>query len=204
MKKTARTTMTIITMVITMIMGSAIVFAGTPAAETLDDDPSGRIVAARGELTALSGTLVWERDEWFLHTGTGSAYELHLGPYGHREEPVFTAGTPAETEGFVYRDHMAPISVDTDGETHRFWDTNRMPLWAGSGEGGGRVAQTNPEIPMGQRLAMQEDRDLGEGLQVGPRDFAGQGGGAGARAVPEDRIERGFRNEPAGAGRFRN
>ncbi|TVR71349.1 MAG: hypothetical protein EA427_04525 [Spirochaetaceae bacterium] len=197
------------TIVLTMIAMAALT-AGVIAADTdaSNEDPPGRIVAARGNLETLSGTLRWERDEWYLSTGPGTLYELHLGPYGHREEPIFTAGASAATEGFVYGNHVAPVTVDTMGETHRFWTSDRMPLWAGSGEGGGRVAQTSPEIPLGQRLAQQQEDQAGPGQppgeQVGPRSFSGEGDGVGTRGAPAEEVQRGFRNEPAGGGRFRN
>lgn len=165
------------TAIVLMMAAMAALTAWSAGADTatFDEDPPGRIVATRGNVQTLTGTLQWERDEWYLITGADGMYELHLGPYGHRDEPVFTAGTPARTEGFVYGNHVAPITVDADGTVHRFWTTDRMPLWAGSGEGGGRVAWTDDTVPQGRRLALQDDGEV-----------------------------RGFRNTPPGAGRFRD
>lgn len=115
-----------------------------------DDDPSGRIVAARGERETLSGTLTHEHGEWYLN----STWELHMGPLGHGDEQLFAHGAAADVDGFVFRNHIAPITVATNGETHEFWEENRMPRWAGTGEGGGRVAHTNPDIPTGNRAAV--------------------------------------------------
>ncbi len=199
-----RQVMVILIAIMIVVAGSAVMADNATTADMpFDDDPPGRVVANRGVQQTLSGTLRWDRDEWYLATGStdadaGALYELHLGPYGHRAEPVFTDGASAVADGFVYNEHMAPISVDTGGETHRFWNTDRMPMWAGSGEGGGRVAQTNPEIPVGQRLAVQGEEPA-PGRQTGPRAFAGPGTGQ-----DSDGVERGFRNEPPGVGRFRN
>jgi hypothetical protein len=202
-----------ITIVVTMI-AMAVLTAGSIAADTeaVDDDPPGRIVAARGNLDTLAGTLRWERDEWYLGIADGRLYELHLGPYGHRDEPIFTAGTSATTEGFVYGTHIAPITVETAGTTHRFWSSDRMPMWAGSGEGGGRVAWDDDAVPQGQRLAVQDDEEV-RGLQAGPRALADRRFGDGVQRAPgapgtpgeaPREIERGFRNDPPGAGRFRD
>lgn len=167
---------------VAMVIVGSLVGAQATAVDAVDQDPSGRIVSARGTLQTLSGTLRWERDEWFLATDSHALYELHLGPYGHQDEPLFTGDVAAVVEGFVYGDHIAPVTVATAGDVHRFWATDRMPLWAGSGEGGGRVAQTNPEIPMGQRIARDNQPEKPQAEET----------------------QRGFRNEPGGAGRFRN
>lgn len=192
-----------ITVVLTMVAMAALT-AGSVAANTdaVADDPPGRIVATRGTLESLSGTLRWERDEWYLSTD-GRMYELHLGPYGHREEPIFTAGDSAATEGFVYGNHIAPITVDTAGTTHQFWNSDRMPMWAGSGEGGGRVAWNEEAVPQGRRLAVQ-DEEVRRGLQSDPEAVENRPGGRNAQGRTDDEIERGFRNNPPGAGRFRD
>ena len=155
-----------------VVIGMASAHPRPTAADQEDHlDPSGRIVAARGSLETLSGMLKWEDDEWHLALPSGGImYELHLGPYGHREEPVFTDNTSAEVEGFVYRDHISPVKVITGGETYQFWTTERMPMWAGSGEGGGRVAWEYGDIPQGQRFADGENAYSGNSVQTGPRE----------------------------------
>lgn len=156
-----------------MVVAIATLVAGTVVADipAVDEDPNGRIVAARGTLGSLTGTLRWERDEWYLATGNNGVYKLHLGPYGHWDEPLFTAGVTATTEGFIYGTHIAPLTVRSEGETHRFWNTDRMPLWAGSGEGAGRVAWHTDEVPRGQRRALRSDGEI-SGPQPRPRAFA--------------------------------
>ena len=93
----------------------------------------GRDVARDGRLVTMSGSLVYEMDEWMLRTGD-SSYELHMGPFGHDESLSFTDGADARIRGFVIPDHMAPILVETEGRRYEFWHQGRYPLWAGSGE----------------------------------------------------------------------
>ncbi len=183
----------------------AIAVLGTWPAWAHDDEPVGREVAAYGTLEEREGTLQYMRDEWFIVTN-GDEYELHLGPYGHADEPPFVDGETGTARGFVWTDHMAPIAVETDRGTQEFWTEQRLPIWAGSGEGGGRVAHTNPdiepprreavdELALGERLGDPEDRRF-----VPPEDrrFAPP---SDRQFQPPEDLEPRFRNEPPGLGR---
>ncbi len=116
------------TIVLTFAL-SALIAGGVLAG----DDVLGRDVARDGAYMSLAGRLLYEHNEWFLRTPESSV-ELHMGPYGHDESLPFVDGADALVRGFVIPNHMAPISVETGGEQHEFWNEGRYPLWAGSGE----------------------------------------------------------------------
>ncbi|SIQ19661.1 hypothetical protein SAMN05920897_10534 [Alkalispirochaeta americana] len=127
----------------------------TPSGDLID--PPGRVVAAQGTMDTLSGNLVWEDQEWHLRESSSSRmYELHMGPYGHQEEPLFSTGATATVKGFVLGGHIAPVSVESEGSTREFWTPARIPRWAGSGEGEGRVAWERDDVPQGHRLAVAD------------------------------------------------
>lgn len=143
---------------IALAIGAVLMIVTTVVAA--DDDPSGRIVAARGNRDSVEGTLLFQHDEWFVVVTEGSQageWELHLGPYGHLDTPPFVTGETAVVDGFVYTDHISPITVSTATKVHQFWQDSRLPQWAGEGTGGGRVAHSRPEIPTGERMATQQE-----------------------------------------------
>ncbi len=144
-----------------LLVGAAIALLGGFAVAG-EEEPVGREVAAYGDLAEAEGTLNFMRDEWFL-TNRDGEFELHMGPFGHTDEPIFAENTNAWIRGFFLGDHIAPVEVRTENETHEFWTVDRFPIWAGSGEGGGRVAHSNPEIPTGRREEAQAHA-LGERL----------------------------------------
>ncbi len=113
-----------------LILGLSGLIAGGVLA---GDAVLGRDVARDGAYASLSGSLLYEHDEWLLETKDASL-ELHMGPYGHDESLPFVAGAEAMVRGFVIPGHMSPISVETGGEQHDFWHEGRYPLWAGNGE----------------------------------------------------------------------
>ena len=151
-------------MMITTALAFALV-AGTLMADTavaLDEEPTGRVVSARGERGSVSGTLVHQHDEWYLDESAAgesgaTLWELHLGPYGHGDEQLFTPGVTAQVGGFIYDQHIAPISISIGDSVHEFWQESGMPRWAGSGEGGGQVAQRDATIEPGGRMAVAGD-----------------------------------------------
>ena len=177
--------------IIVLAVAIAVLGVGSAIAHDHDGEPVGREVAAQGVLMEYVGTLRYMRGEWFL-VRNGDEYELHMGPYGHADEPVFEDGVQAAVHGFVYHNHIAPITVTADGQTHTFWTVNRFPAWAGSGEGGGRVAHSNPDIePMGRSLfGLDAERRFEP-----PEDTR--------RFSPPDNAAPGFRNTPPGWGRRR-
>lgn len=135
-----------------LVVAVALLGLGSVAADDHDAEPVGRVVAAQGVLEEYVGTLRYMRNEWFL-VRNGEEYELHMGPFGHTDEPVFKDGAQAVVAGFVFRNHIAPMTVTADGQTHTFWNADRSPTWAGSGSGGGRVAHSDPDIePTGRNL----------------------------------------------------
>ena len=140
-------------MVIALVL--ALVAVGTVTAD--DTAPLGRDVARDGQLSTVSGTLAYRNDEWFLDAQRES-YELHMGPYGHDESLPFVSGAGAVVNGFVFTDHIAPITVVTAGETYRFWNEGRYPLWAGSGALRNSVTENG-----GERLGIENGRGLAIG-----------------------------------------
>lgn len=151
----------------TLAAGADAPLSGRDASESLIDPP-GRVVAARGILATLEGSLIWEDQEWHLREpGSSRMYELHMGPYGHQETALFTDGADARVEGFVLGDHIAPIAVHSEGGTREFWTASRLPRWAGAGEGEGKVAWQDEEVPRGQRLAGTDS-----GQQINRREGA--------------------------------
>ncbi|TVR55657.1 MAG: hypothetical protein EA426_14685 [Spirochaetaceae bacterium] len=178
-------------------LGAAIALLGTFAVAA-EEEPVGREVAAYGTLAEAEGTLNFMHDEWFL-TNPDGEFELHMGPFGHTDEPVFAENTNAWIRGFFLGDHIAPVEVRTENATHDFWTVERFPIWAGSGEGGGRVAHTNPEIPIGRR---EETGEFGLGGRLGDPDER-------RFDPPEDRrfeppVERRFSPPADAEPRFRN
>ena len=140
-------------MVIALVL--ALVAVGAVTAD--DTAPLGRDVARDGQLSTVSGTLAYRSEEWFLDAQRES-YELHMGPYGHDESLPFISGAEAVVRGFVVPNHIAPITVATSGETHRFWNEGRYPLWAGSGALRNSVTENG-----GERLGIENGRGLAFG-----------------------------------------
>ena len=116
-----RTMMMVVALAAIVALG---VFAG--------DEILGRDVARGGSLQDVSGSLLYDGNEWFL-TDAATTYELHMGPYGHDETLPFVDGAGAVVQGFVLDEHIAPLQVITGSETHEFWHESRYPLWAGNG-----------------------------------------------------------------------
>lgn len=116
------------------------------------DDVLGRDVARDGAYSSLSGSLLYEQNEWFLQTDDASL-ELHMGPYGHDESLPFVDGSETMVRGFVIPGHMSPISVETGGEQYDFWHEERYPLWAGSGERRNAVEEAARGEAPGRRIA---------------------------------------------------
>lgn len=124
------------------------------------DDPLGREVARYGTMESIRGELRFENGEWYL-AGDDVTYELHMGPAGHDTDDLFEQGSRADVRGFVYRDHIAPVLIESTSGPVSFWDEGRYPLWAGSGN---RVQQTDMQgtnetaQPYLQRVSVQGER----------------------------------------------
>ncbi len=121
------------------------------------DDPVGREVSMYGVLGTLTGNIYTMKGEWFIND-SGISYEMHMGPIGHDTPDMFIDNTPGTATGFIYKDHIAPITVETANGTFSFWREDGFPLWAGGEGGANRVAVqgergiANP-APMFQRAA---------------------------------------------------
>ncbi len=131
------------------------------------DDPLGREVARYGEERILEGTLHYIGGEWYLESG-GIRYEMHMGPAGHDSPDLFDEGSSASVRGFFYRDHIAPILIDSTTGQVRFWDEGRFPIWAGRGDLMQRVTvqgERGIEQPYQQRVTVQGERGAPVPLQ---------------------------------------
>jgi len=107
--------------------------AATQVAVEVDlDDPSGREVANIGVQGVLKGVMHRDKDEWYLKTDD-QLYELHMGVIGHNSPDMFKAGSAAVVTGFIYKNHVAPILVETEQRSEQFWREDRFPIWAGGG-----------------------------------------------------------------------
>ena len=114
-----------------------------PASAGADEDPGGRDIARMGTLHTVEGILRSVDDEWALESET-TLYELHMGRAGHEAELPFRDGAHAVVRGFVHKEHIAPIVVETGGTASRFWTEDRYPVWAGSGQRRNAVAPLAP------------------------------------------------------------
>ena len=155
------------------------------SAATADEELVGRDVAREGTLQTVDGTLRYQDDEWYLSAGR-RVYELHMGPFGHDESLALRDGSLARVEGFVVGDHIAPLSLVSEGVTHEFWHADRYPLWAGAGN------RRNAVDAAGQGASRPAD--------AGVRALAFNRAGtvaASARTPAQsgDSFERGFRNQ---------
>jgi|GEM_PF-1683061 len=97
------------------------------------DDPVGREVAEYGTRGRLSGILLYKHDEWHL-VSEGIVYELHMGPDGHDAAELFEQESAASVDGFIYRDHISPILIESTTGDISFWTEHRFPVWAGEGD----------------------------------------------------------------------
>ena len=157
-----------------IVLLTAVVVADEPA-------PVGRDVAREGNLMDVAGTLQYEDNEWYLNTPAG-VYELHMGVLGHEGELPFSHGATADVHGFVTPGHIAPIRVESAGQTVEFWHADRYPLWAGSGD---------------RRNAV----DPASGARPAAADETARGLGSDGRA--DGSLERAFRNQDHRPGRGR-
>ena len=97
-------------------------------------DPDGRTVAEKGTKGSVSGILDYADSEWYLKAGD-KTYDLHLGLFGHDEKTTASlkAGDKAHVEGFILDNHIAPISLSSNGKTYNFRAQDGRPLWSGQG-----------------------------------------------------------------------
>ena len=116
------------------------------------DDPVGREVARYGQMGTLQGKLLYDGDEWHLVTDE-IIYEMHMGPAGHDTDDLFEQDSPAEVQGFIYRDHIAPVRINSTTGTVGFWDEGRFPLWAGVGQ---RIQQADERGLLGTAAPYQQ------------------------------------------------
>lgn len=110
----------------------------------------GRDIVELGTVGTVTGTLVAEADEWQLQVGD-TLYDLHLGQFGHDGETTaaLEAGAEATVDGFLYGEHIAPITLTTGDTTLRFRDEEGRPLWSGMRLG--PYAEDRPaQTPRGQ------------------------------------------------------
>ncbi|TVQ17829.1 MAG: hypothetical protein EA382_18410 [Spirochaetaceae bacterium] len=151
------------------------------------DEILGRDVARGGELRTVSGSLLYDRNEWFIDASSGT-FELHMGPLGHDEGLPFVDGSAAVVRGFALGEHIAPIWVATGDETYEFWFEQRFPRWAG--EGARRNADEADRDDYGaRRLAMDDPA---------PASSSGFAGG-----FDRDGFEPAYRNQTQRPGRGR-
>ena len=137
------------TVMMVIALGAVLVFGAFAGDEIL-----GRDVARGGELRTVSGSLLYDRDEWLIDASSGT-FELHMGPLGHDETLPFADGSAAVVRGFALGEHLAPIWVATGDETYEFWFEERFPRWAG--DGARRNADEAERDDSGaRRLAMDE------------------------------------------------
>ncbi len=150
----------------------------------------GRDVARDGSIVTLSGSLLYEMDDWMLSTDDGR-YELHMGPYGHDESLPLVAGADAWVRGFAIPGHVAPIQIETAGRRLSFWHQGRYPLWAGSGERRHAVEEgpADRDGIDGRRMMFLDQRSEAE---AEPRGWAW-----------EDDFEPAYRHQDARPGRGR-
>lgn len=96
------------------------------------EEITGRVIVERGTVGTVAGTLVADGDEWQLQVGE-TLYDLHLGQLGHDGETTaaLKAGAQATVEGFLYGQHVSPITLVTEGTSIRFRDASGRPLWGG-------------------------------------------------------------------------
>ena len=175
------------TRLISAVIAAFVIFGVAADAAAL----TGRDVARDGELTRLKGTLEYRDNEWFLDTPGGS-YEVHMGPLGHEESSAFSTGALAHVWGFAIPEHIAPISVTTDGDVYEFWHEERYPLWAGNGD------RRNAAEDRGSDGAGRTEGS--RGLAVGraeEQQFPGKSAGS------EEELEPRFRNQDQRPGQGR-
>jgi hypothetical protein len=99
-----------------------------------EEEVKGRDVVTKGTVRILSGTLNADGHEWALATAGGD-YELHLGPADYRESKGFTMtqGENAEVRGFVFKNHISPISIKTANAVIELRTEEGSSVWANTG-----------------------------------------------------------------------
>ncbi len=118
---------------LSILFAALVLFVSVPLFAD-SDEPDGRTVAEKGIRGSVSGVLVYEKSEWYLKDGN-KTYDLHLGLYGHDETKTGSLGEgdSATVEGFILENHIAPVTLVSNGKTYRFRSENGSPLWAGQG-----------------------------------------------------------------------
>ncbi|QHI68114.1 hypothetical protein [Tichowtungia aerotolerans] len=101
---------------------------------TATEEIKGKDVVSRGNIQTIIGTLQSEDGTEFTLVTSKTSYELHLGPEKYRNSmPVkLKPGQDAEVRGFVYKEHISPITIKTDGSTIILRDKEGKAVWAGT------------------------------------------------------------------------
>lgn len=111
--------------------------------------PTGRGTAADGARQSLEGILSYKDSEWFIESGS-ELYQLLMGRFRHEKDLALNDGASAVVDGFVHRSTIAPVSIESSGETMEFWSENRLPLWASAGQRKNAVQTDSDEFQRGR------------------------------------------------------
>jgi len=116
------------------------------------EEITGRQIVEQGTVGTVAGTLVADGVEWQLQAGE-KLYELHLGQFGHdgKTTAALKAGAEATVNGFIYGDHVSPITLVSGDATLRFRNQDGSPLWAGMRLGPNAQDRPGDGAPAGNR-----------------------------------------------------
>jgi hypothetical protein len=146
-------------------------------------EQNGRVVAEKGTLENLSGTLSYDGSEWYLESGK-DVYILHFGNSSYVESTGIDLdqGEPIDVRGFVSGDEIAVAAARLDSQVYTFRNEDGTPMWAGRGRRenqivqpyGGGSGQPRGQGGQGNRDSQGSDRQ-GRGTEEGT--FGGRGSG---------------------------
>lgn len=118
----------IIFILILLLLTAGTLYAG-------EEDLSGKDFVEMGELQLLSGTLLYQDDEWYLNS-EGDIYEIHLGDHSYRENIDFNFKDNEEAVvcGFKYNNDIAVVFMAKKENSCQLRTIEGKPLWAGQGK----------------------------------------------------------------------
>lgn len=126
------------------ITTALIVFAACAA--SAEEEIKGRDIVKKGKVEVLTGELKADGNEWMLVVDN-KEYELHLGPEKFREDKkvVLADGETAEVKGFVYLEHVSPISIKTEKQTIELRSEDGTAKWKDTEYSSQRSKETEEE-----------------------------------------------------------
>lgn len=98
------------------------------------DNFRGRDIAEKGKLQSIAGLAIYMDGEWYVENSTGR-YIIHMGPEFYRDEIgiKLEKNDKIQVRGYVFKNDIAPQTIEHKNKIYKFRDSDGKPLWAGRG-----------------------------------------------------------------------